>query len=870
MLAVFCTFLVVACGGGGGSAGTAINQPTQTPTATVSSLLIMTSSDTITSSGAPGSEVTVTVLARDSRNVAVPGATISLTADSGAIVFTAASGTSATPGVTDNDGKVTAKLNIAGVRTLRKISIFASTANNAVRSETKQVEVVKANSTVSIVPSSLELSSSGLITLTVLAKDGLNNVLSGVKINLTSTADTGSGGALIIKDLMTDSNGELKATLTAGNDPTERNITVRAVVDASAGGSDPGTVVIAVKRLVPKLSISASSGNLDSAGATGTEVNIVVLARDANNNVQPGVVVSLAATSGSLTNTTRTTSALGTITEKLSTGNDPTKRDILVTASAPGLESQTVIVTVSGTVVSLNASSSVNAGSMSDMTVTVADASGKPLGNKVVTFSAANGSVVALKNPAAGAVTDSGGNLVLTFTAARGIASDSVTVKSLGVMTTKTISINSSNFTVAPALQTDPNMVVQAEINKCYAVNIHNDIAGQGQSGTVSLGVSRGAVFKDAACTMEPNAGGFTLSGGNVVAFVKAPSPGVADLVATLNTGASTRGMIEFVAPLQATANVILQVDPGVIGVNTVDNSQRAVIKAVVRDGTAANNLVKGATINFSILQDGSGGVLLQPSVVKTGADGTATVTFIAGPTATSTDGVQFQGQVVSNFSILPATARLTVGRQALFITAGTGNTIDSTSPQNYIQRYQILVTDAAGNPVRNANVTASVLPTLYFKGFLAFATGASLWDYAIISAGPPPLLALAACANEDTNGNGILDGAGTLATEDINGNGRLEPGIPVTVNVDGPTDGAGAATVALQYARDQAKWLEVDLTIRASVSGSEAKYIARFVLRGAAEDYNKKEKAPPGQFSPYGTGYSTNAAGKLACQYPD
>ena len=252
-----------ACGGGGGSAGTPINQPTQTPTALVSSLLITTSANTITSSGAPGTEVTVTVLARDSRNVAVSGATISLTADSGAIVFDPGSGTTGTPGVTDANGMVTAKLNIAGVKTLRKISIFASAANNAVRSETRQVEVVMANSTVTIMASSLELSSSGFVTLTVLARDGLNNVIRQAKVNITAD----SGSLNVDNGGKTNDSGELTATLKAGNDSTERNITVRAVLDTSAGGSDPATVVIAVKRSVPKLSVSASSGNLDSAGA---------------------------------------------------------------------------------------------------------------------------------------------------------------------------------------------------------------------------------------------------------------------------------------------------------------------------------------------------------------------------------------------------------------------------------------------------------------------------------------------------------------------------------------------------------------------------------------------------------------------------
>lgn len=853
MLAVFCTFLLAACGGGGGSPGAIVNQPTQTPTATVSSLILTTSASTISSSGAPGSEVTITVLARDSRNVAVPGATISLTADSGAIVFDSSSsgGTStATPGVTDSSGVVTAKLSIAGVKTLRRISIVASTAN-AVRSETKQVEVVAANSTVAIIPSSLELQSSGSITLTVLARDGVNNVIKGAKVNITSNS-----GALIVTRGVTDDKGEAQATLTAGNDPSARNIIVTAVLDSSAGGSDPTTATIAVKALVPKLSISASSGNLDSAGAAGTEVNIVVLVRDANNNVLSGAEVGLAASSGSLTRGDRRTNAQGIVTEKLSTGGDASKRDILVTATSPGIAPQSMVVTVSGTKVSLNASSSVNSGVATDMTVSVTDSSGKPLVNQAVVPKVENGSTLIVKNNGL-AVTDGGGNLILTFTGRSGILSDTVTVTSLGVDAKATILINNSDFTVTPAITiVKPNTVAQGNINTCYPVVISNKLAGVPQSGTVSLGISRGAVYRTASCaTGDELTGSLTLNSAGATAYVKAPSPGLATLVATLGTGVSTRGNLEFVAPLLTTANVILQVDPGVIGVNTVDTSQRAVVKAVVRDGSAANNLVKDASINFSIEQDGSGGVLLQPSVVKTGSDGAATVTFIAGPTATATDGVRFKGQIQSTVSSASATANLTVGRQALFITAGTGNTIESPTQQSYIQRYQILVTDAVGNPVQNANVTASILPVLYIKGQHAYDTVSSLWRVA----------SSFACANEDINTNGILD-----AGEDINGNRRLEPGIPVTVNISGATDDKGATSVALQYAKDQANWLQVDLTIRATVAGSEAKYIARFVLRGATDDFNKKDTDPPGRFSPYGIGVIANSGGKLPCEYTE
>jgi hypothetical protein len=74
------------------------------------------------------------------------------------------------------------------------------------------------------------------------------------------------------------------------------------------------------------------------------------------------------------------------------------------------------------------------------------------------------------------------------------------------------------------------------------------------------------------------------------------------------------------VAPLTNIATITVQADPAVIGVNTAGStSQQASLRAVVRDGTPQNNLVKNATVAFSILTDPSGGSLTQPALVPDG-----------------------------------------------------------------------------------------------------------------------------------------------------------------------------------------------------------------------------------------------------------
>ena len=87
---------------------------------------------------------------------------------------------------------------------------------------------------------------------------------------------------------------------------------------------------------------STSSTTIASSGADGTEVTLTAIVKDANNNALPGATVSFKADSGTISNTTRTTDANGTVAEKLSVKGDPTARAITITAiagardSAPG------------------------------------------------------------------------------------------------------------------------------------------------------------------------------------------------------------------------------------------------------------------------------------------------------------------------------------------------------------------------------------------------------------------------------------------------------------------------------------------------------------------------------------------------------
>ena len=357
-------------------------------------------------------------------------------------------------------------------------------------------------------------------------------------------------------------------------------------------------------------------------------------------------------------------------------------------------------------------------------------------------------------------------------------------------------------------------------------------------------------MYSDPGCLAQLSTP-LTLSNGNAIGYAQAVSPGVAGLTATA-VGLSTQGAVEFVAPYTATAVVSVQADPAVLGVNTAGSTaQQSTLRAIVLDGTPANNLVKNAQVAFTVVNDPSGGYLSQPSVVTTGADGTASVSYIAGTSDTKLDGVMIQAQL-QGASNAVGNVKLTVAKRALFITAGTGNTLATPNSSTYQLDYAVFVTDAAGNPVSGVNLTSSVRPRNYYKGQLYFVGVAGPWQVgSAVNGFPAPV----GCANEDVNSDGLLQPG-----EDINGDGVLTPGNAITVTPTAVTDAKGQATVSLNYARDHANWLDFDLTIRGQVSGSEARYVAYSVLPGLAADFSALGTAPPGKISPYGiTGTCTN-----------
>lgn len=675
-------------------------------------------------------------------------------------------------------------------------------------------------SSVTLTADATTIASSGLdgteVTLTAIVKDSGGNALANETVSFSA-----SSGTITSTNRITNTSGQVVEKLSVKGDSSLRAITITA----SAGNAKSNSITVQVVNAVPTVTLTADSGTLPSGGTK--DVTVTALVRDANNNVVPNVSVSLKSDSGSLTVTNPVTNAQGVVTGTLGIGGDATSRDIKVSANVTGASATPIVVRVSGNVLTISAAPTISAGASADVTVKLVDSAGNPLTGKAVTYGS-NANSLTVKGGGS-AVTNSAGQLVLSYAASGGTA-DIITVKAMGELASTGIAINSSTFAVR-VLDGSGNLESTAQIGGCQQVAVTN---APGSSVTISS--SRGTVYSNASCSSVLT-GALGLSGGAATAYVNATGPGVATLTANA-AGQTTQTTLEFYASVTGSSTITLQVDPAVIGTNTAGGtSEQATLRAVVRDGTTQNNLVKNATVAFSILSDPSGGKLTEPSVVSTGIDGGATTSFISGSAVTPTDGVRIQARLVGG-SNAAAIATLTVAQKSLFISAGTGNTVLTPTTTTYQMDYVVIVTDAAGNAVSGVKLTAAVLPTVYYKGSLAYTLPTGPWEP----------VTRTACANEDVNNNGILD-----AGEDINGNGALDPGIPVTVTPSVTTDSSGRATVSLVYARDRVFWVDVNLTIRGQASGTESRYTSLVHLIGSSSDYSSQNVRPPGATSPYG-----------------
>lgn len=560
--------------------------------------------------------------------------------------------------------------------------------------------------------------------------------------------------------------------------------------------------------------VLASSNTLPSAGSP---VTLTAFIKNASNVGLEGKSAVFAASSGTLEVVSATSDASGAVTAKLSAGSNKSLRDVTVTVTA-GSTNGTMVLAVTESTVAVSGSGSMQVGGpASTYTVRAADSANSPIAGATMAVSSALGNAVKLASP----TTSSTG--IITFDYTPTIAgADTLTVSGLGVQTKTTVQVNAIDFAV---LSPPSNTTIAVGVTG-QTVTVRYKTSNVGVPGsTVTFSSTRGSVSPGTATT-DAN--------GDAAVLVTSTTAGPATIVAQIAGVGQVSLPILFTATTPST--VVVQSNPSAVQPNTAGSStNQSIIEAVVRD--ANGNAVANTQVAFSVLQDLSNGTL-SPGVALTDSTGRAQVQFIPGPLPTANNGVEIQAS--AGAPIVSGTTKLTVNGQALFITIAFGNTIADLDTTTYSKPFTVYVTDADGVAVANQNLTLSVLPETYEKGFMTYV-GAT-WSNQNTT---PPV-----CPNEDLNRNGILDG-----TEDTNTNGKLTPG-NVAVVVPGlvKTDSNGRVAFELQYGKPYATWVTVRIFARATVAGTESSQSVQMRLPIALVDISDADIPPAGVISPFGT----------------
>lgn len=564
------------------------------------------------------------------------------------------------------------------------------------------------------------------------------------------------------------------------------------------------------------LTLLTSSPQIPSDGSASA--TITALVRDATNNVVSGQSVQFNSTSGALVvSQPATTDKNGVLTATLSTAGDPTNRSITVNGTS-GNASSTVTVNVVGTALALNGPTSLPTGSTGKYNVVLTSAGGAGIANKAVTITSSKANGIS-QTPV---FTDTTGSASFNLTANNN-GVDTLTASALGIQTAISVNVSADAFAfTAPAANTEVALgsPVSVTVNwkKNNAPVANSPVTFSTTRGTLNVGTAN------------------TNASGDATVTVSATNAGPAVVTATNTDGTSIQLDIEFVAITPASLD--LQASPFTIATNA-----QSALTATVRD--AAGNFVKNQTVNF-VLTDVTGGSLSVAQAV-TNSQGQAKTFYNASNATSAANGVRVdatvQGTAVTDF------AQITVAQRQVFVSFGTGNSIEEPNQAQYRTQWAVQVTDSQGNGVSGADVQLSILSRRYWDGVRKW--NGKIWETVIGTEALPT----AGCPDEDVNHNGVLDPG-----EDLNANGKIEAGNIATVVPDtgtastATTDKNGFALFWVYYPQQYAYWLEVSLTAKLTVQGTEFSETTVFIPDGVSTDFSQETVTPPGVVSPFGS----------------
>jgi hypothetical protein len=463
---VFTALILAACGdstltpGGGGTVGPGGEAP-------VSGVTVLASSPTLQSDA--GQSLTVSVIVRDTNNVATEGVTVIMSADTGTLTFT-------NP-VTDQNGLVTATLTGGGDPTPRSITVTAD------------AQGVTDSVTINVVGTDLDLNGPAALaenaeaTYTVVLTDGAGNGIGNQVVDLASA----NGNMLSDTSVTTDVSGQAQFTLTA-----------------TAAGAD--TISATALGIMAEAALNVSNDSFVlSAPTAGTQILLntpqtVTLNWAVGGVPQAGQTITFSATRGTLSALTAVTDAAGDATVSIqSTNAGPS---VITATNASGTSTQTQVQFIADAPASIDVQANpftIGPNEQSAITAVVRDAQNNLVTNAVVQFDLQD--VTGGQLSVASATTNNQGRATTFYT------SSQTTSANNGVIVTATVQGTAINGNVALTVAQrelfisvgtgnsifEPN---SAQYRVEFAIQV-TDSQGNGVEGvTVQAGILSNAYFK--------------------------------------------------------------------------------------------------------------------------------------------------------------------------------------------------------------------------------------------------------------------------------------------------------------------------------------------------------------------------------------
>lgn len=474
---------------------------------------------------------------------------------------------------------------------------------------------------ITLEPEFIEIPADGKSSVKITAELSNNAgmpVESNTPVSFSTSMGTFGNGSEIYTTSIPDTSGFITVSLIADTNPGIAN-----VICTSGGVSQKISIKFTgsgTEQVPATITLTPASGTVTIPADGTSSTPITAEVKDASGNAVSGVTVTFSTSRGTIPTSAQTDDngkVIVSLTASASSGVAE------ITCRAGGISQKTTVEFAGGsdavpaTISLTSAATSIPADGRSSVSITadVRDSSGSPVPRgTVLTFSTTLGSIPSSSQA------DANGRAIVSLTSSltSGVAEVTCRAGSVTQKTTVEFKGGSDSAVATISLSAEKSEIPADGKSSTSITATLKDSFGQAvpKGTSVSFSTSLGRI---------PNSTGYTNDSGMLtVALISGTTAGSAEITCWAGS-VSQKVTVEFTkdtGPVTAAKLSLLSSQ------NTVksDNSDKAELTAVALD--ADNAAVEDVTINFSA-EEG----YLSSSSVKTGADGTAKVSFSAGDT---------------------------------------------------------------------------------------------------------------------------------------------------------------------------------------------------------------------------------------------